>query len=830
MSRREEGRPISRNEDNADGRSAPGPPRDRTDEEADNEANAVFDVERFGLRLVRAQPAPVPPREEESEEESDEETDEEGEDVGEEKSEDKDDKPPRGGGGAGAGAGGAKRRQRSRSPDREPPAKRRENSDKKTSENKPTKADSYRKKVVLDGEECSIDILDTAGQEDYSAIRDNYYRSGEGFICVFSILDMESFDEHIVRVKKSDNSVPIVLVGNKGDMREQRVVPAELCQQQAEQWGVHYIETSAKRRENVDKFMEEYEPTKADSCRKKVVLDGEECSIDILDTAIRQDAEHAEHNIVKIHREETAKSDKVLLIGGGQHAGLIVNRFDEKIGYDFAESNADVSLSFSVHLTDKEQKQVQEKRSLYFKLRKNVDLDVGRSVVHKFFRNLLSNLPADNASFMKRAMTLLHKEYTEIAEVIINYKIVDEDEQVAIPDATQYAKNRKNRVSYRNPANVAARPRVLGLAAIATVTLGSRSEHRENREKITDSGPKLEEVTIGHVQEILEHAYPYGLPTSTISECLRCSNEETLEFLEELKTNGIVRMVGDEWIRVDTKKVDKSIEAHRNANAASATSTSGQGDQPTMAIISCLFVEKQAVDALIEESSTIHKYKSGGESNVYTLRRIGSHRVVATKLALIGDSREAITSAGSITTRLLGNFQNIEHVFIVGVGGAVPHFTDASLHARLGDVIVASRPHQYVYAHDLLFDRITEQITGFAIRNWNSEDKAIERIVETGGQELVDSWNSATEEAIRLLTSSAGDVEWKAPPESTDVLAMAVSKGNVVVMPHPNENRQGGAEIHLGTVGAMSAMKKYENAIGGEEDKEEEVLEMTEIC
>uniref|UniRef100_A0A1I7UMB6 Calpain catalytic domain-containing protein n=1 Tax=Caenorhabditis tropicalis TaxID=1561998 RepID=A0A1I7UMB6_9PELO len=242
--------------------------------------------------------------------------------------------------------------------------------------------------------------------------------------------------------------------------------------------------------------------------------------------------------------------------------------------------------------------------------------------------------------------------------------------------------------------------------------------------------------------------------------------------------------------------------------------------QPTVAIISCLFVEKQAVDALIEESSTIHKYKSGGESNVYTLGRIGTHRVVATKLALIGDSREAITSAGSITTRLLGNFQNIEHVFIVGVGGAVPHFTDASLHARLGDVIVsASRPYQYVYAHDSLFDRLTEQITGFNVRNWAAEDKTIEKIVESGGQELVDSWNTVTEEAIRRLSSTAGDVEWKAPPESTDVLAMAVSKGNVVVMPHPNADRETGAEIHLGTVGAMSAMKKYEKTIGeGEED------------
>ena len=61
----------------------------------------------------------------------------------------------------------------------------------------PTKADSYRKKVVLDGEEVQIDILDTAGQEDYAAIRDNYFRSGEGFLCVFSITEDDSFQVRI---------------------------------------------------------------------------------------------------------------------------------------------------------------------------------------------------------------------------------------------------------------------------------------------------------------------------------------------------------------------------------------------------------------------------------------------------------------------------------------------------------------------------------------------------------------------------------------------------------------------------------------------------------
>ena len=62
----------------------------------------------------------------------------------------------------------------------------------------PTKADSYRKKVVLDGEEVQIDILDTAGQEDYAAIRDNYFRSGEGFLCVFSITEDDSFQVFII--------------------------------------------------------------------------------------------------------------------------------------------------------------------------------------------------------------------------------------------------------------------------------------------------------------------------------------------------------------------------------------------------------------------------------------------------------------------------------------------------------------------------------------------------------------------------------------------------------------------------------------------------------
>lgn len=122
----------------------------------------------------------------------------------------------------------------------------------------PTKADSYRKKVILDNQEIQIDILDTAGQEDYAAIRDNYFRSGEGFVCVFSITEQESLNaaselrEQILRVK-NDDRIPFLLVGNKSDLSaDRREVNGEEARELAKSWQVPYVETSAKTRHNVD--------------------------------------------------------------------------------------------------------------------------------------------------------------------------------------------------------------------------------------------------------------------------------------------------------------------------------------------------------------------------------------------------------------------------------------------------------------------------------------------------------------------------------------------------------------------------------------------------
>lgn len=93
----------------------------------------------------------------------------------------------------------------------------------------PTIEDSYTKQCVIDDVPAKLDILDTAGQEEFSAMREQYMRSGEGFLLVFSVTDHSSFDEmfkfhrQILRVKDRDE-FPMLMVGNKSDMEAQRTV------------------------------------------------------------------------------------------------------------------------------------------------------------------------------------------------------------------------------------------------------------------------------------------------------------------------------------------------------------------------------------------------------------------------------------------------------------------------------------------------------------------------------------------------------------------------------------------------------------------------------
>ncbi|KAF9187407.1 Ras GTPase [Mortierella polycephala] len=121
----------------------------------------------------------------------------------------------------------------------------------------PTIEDSYRKQCVIDEEVALLDVLDTAGQEEYSAMREQYMRTGEGFLLVYSITSRNSFEEistfyqQILRVKDKD-FFPIILVANKCDLEHERQVSTHEGRELAKQFGSRLIETSAKQRINVD--------------------------------------------------------------------------------------------------------------------------------------------------------------------------------------------------------------------------------------------------------------------------------------------------------------------------------------------------------------------------------------------------------------------------------------------------------------------------------------------------------------------------------------------------------------------------------------------------
>ena len=141
----------------------------------------------------------------------------------------------------------------------------------------PTIEDSYRKQVVIDQQSCMLEVLDTAGQEEYTALRDQWIRDGEGFVLVYSITSRSSFSRiqrfhnQIQRVKESAGSpisiqspvypspsgsigpVPVMLVGNKCDKGAEREVSAQEGKELARELNCEWVEASAKNCVNVEK-------------------------------------------------------------------------------------------------------------------------------------------------------------------------------------------------------------------------------------------------------------------------------------------------------------------------------------------------------------------------------------------------------------------------------------------------------------------------------------------------------------------------------------------------------------------------------------------------
>lgn len=122
----------------------------------------------------------------------------------------------------------------------------------------PTIEDFYHKQLDVDGSVSMLDILDTAGQEEFSGLTNSYMQSGDGFILVYSVDAMATLEQcqkikdRICRIKGTEN-VPIVLVGNKIDL-ETREISTEQGQEKAAAMNCELVECSAKENINIQEI------------------------------------------------------------------------------------------------------------------------------------------------------------------------------------------------------------------------------------------------------------------------------------------------------------------------------------------------------------------------------------------------------------------------------------------------------------------------------------------------------------------------------------------------------------------------------------------------
>ncbi|KAL7315711.1 Ras GTPase [Mucor circinelloides] len=152
----------------------------------------------------------------------------------------------------------------------------------------PTIEDSYRKQCLIDSECAMLDILDTAGQEEYSAMRERFMRNGEGFVLIYSITSYHSFEQvqklhdQIARVKDLEH-FPVVLVGNKCDLEQDRQVPTSAGRELAKRYNCLFFEASAKQNIKIEDtfhgLVREIRRSCQDDCKKQKQYDEKQASV-----------------------------------------------------------------------------------------------------------------------------------------------------------------------------------------------------------------------------------------------------------------------------------------------------------------------------------------------------------------------------------------------------------------------------------------------------------------------------------------------------------------------------------------------------------------------
>ncbi|KFH46220.1 GTP-binding protein-like protein [Hapsidospora chrysogenum ATCC 11550] len=126
----------------------------------------------------------------------------------------------------------------------------------------PTIENTFSKTIRYKGQDYLTEILDTAGQDEYSILNSKHFIGIHGYMLVYSVSSLASFEMvQVIRDKILNHlgieSVPIVIVGNKSDLRpEQRQVSLEEGRKLSERLKCGFTEASAAYDTNVAKAFE----------------------------------------------------------------------------------------------------------------------------------------------------------------------------------------------------------------------------------------------------------------------------------------------------------------------------------------------------------------------------------------------------------------------------------------------------------------------------------------------------------------------------------------------------------------------------------------------
>ena len=100
-----------------------------------------------------------------------------------------------------------------------------------------------------------LQIWDTSGEEKFRTITKNFYRNADGLLVVFDLTKKESYDHiriWINEAKENNDKLKTLLIGNKLDLKDERIVAIDVAKQFAEKNNLKYIETSAKDGTNIN--------------------------------------------------------------------------------------------------------------------------------------------------------------------------------------------------------------------------------------------------------------------------------------------------------------------------------------------------------------------------------------------------------------------------------------------------------------------------------------------------------------------------------------------------------------------------------------------------